>query len=142
LIETVGWFCRQFGEIYPGIAIEKRIRVKEEQIPEAPKIVMFRLLQEAFHNIGKYSRADSVKLALVCREGLLKLTVKDNGQGFDVVSALSRESGARGFGLTSMKERTELSGGSFSIVSKIGKGTAIRASWQIGLKMEGASQER
>ena len=132
LIETVGWFCRQFREIYPGIDIEKRIRVKEEQIPEALKIVMFRLLQEAFHNIGKYSKADRVKFSLVFRRGALELTIKDNGQGFDIISTLSRESGARGLGLTSMKERTELSGGSFSIMSKIGKGTEIRASWPTG----------
>ena len=124
LIETVGWFCRQFGEIYPGIGVEKKITVKEDQIPEALKIVIFRLLQEAFHNIGKYSKADSVQLSIICRRGALELTIKDNGEGFDIISALSRESGARGLGLTSMKERTELSGGSFSIVSKIGKGTA------------------
>ena len=129
LIETVGWFCRQYGEIYPGIEVEKKITVKEDQIPEALKIVMFRLMQETFHNIGKYSRADSVQLSIMCRKGALELRIKDNGEGFDVTSALSREAGARGLGLTSMKERTELSGGSFSIVSKIGKGTEIRASW-------------
>jgi len=131
LIETVGWFCRQFGEIYPDIEVEKKITVKENQIPEALKIVMFRLLQETFHNIGKYSKAGSVQLSIMYRKGALELTIKDNGEGFDVISALSRESGARGLGLTSMKERTELSGGSFSIASKIGKGTEIRASWQV-----------
>jgi signal transduction histidine kinase len=130
LIETIGWFCRQFGETYPGIAVEKKIKVKEDRIPEGLKIVMFRLLQETFHNIGKYSKADSVQLSIMCRKGALELTIKDNGEGFDVTSALSRDSCARGLGLTSMKERTELSGGSFSIVSKLGQGTEIRASWQ------------
>ncbi len=129
LIETVGWFLRHFKENYPGIDIEKKVTLKENQIPEPLKIVMFRLLQEAFHNIGKYSRTNSVKLRLVRRRGALELTIRDYGQGFDMVSALSRESGARGLGLTSMKERTEFSGGCFKIASKIGKGTLIRASW-------------
>ncbi len=129
LIETVGWFLRQFKECYPGIGIEKKIALKENRIPEALKIVMFRLLQEAFHNIGKYSRTNSVKLRLVRRRGALELTIRDYGVGFDMVTALSRESGARGLGLTSMKERTELSGGCFTIISKIGKGTLIRAAW-------------
>jgi len=132
LIETVDWFCRQFKETYPGIDIDKKITVREDRLPEALKIVVFRLLQEAFHNIGKYSKADSVNLCLVRRRGALELSIKDNGEGFDVISALSRESGARGLGLASMKERTELSGGSFSIVSKIGKGTAVRAAWPQG----------
>jgi signal transduction histidine kinase len=92
---------------------------------------MYRLFQETFHNIGKHSQADSVQFSIACRKGILELTIKDDGKGFDVASALSRESGARGLGLFSMKERTELSGGSFSISSKIGKGTVIRASWQV-----------
>ena len=132
LIETIEWFCRQFKGIYPDIAIEKKIAVKEDQIPEALKIVIFRLLQEAFHNIGKHSKADYVKLSFVCKRDALELTIKDNGEGFDIISILSRESGVRGLGLTSMKERTEFSGGCFSIRSKIGKGTAIRASWLTG----------
>ena len=132
LIETVGWFCRQFREIYPGIDIEKRIRVKEEQIPEALKIVMFRLLQEAFHNIGKYSKADRVKFSLVFRRGALELTIKDNGQGFDIISTLSRESGARGLGLTSMKERTDSQEGLFRSCQRLEKGPKIRASWPTG----------
>jgi signal transduction histidine kinase len=73
-----------------------------------------------------------VKLSFVSNKTALDLTIKDNGEGFDVVSILSRESGVRGLGLTSMKERTEFSGGAFSIRSKIGKGTAIRASWPAG----------
>jgi len=131
LIETIGWFCRQFEEIYPDIAVEKKVMVKESQIPETLKIVMYRLFQETFHNIGKHSQADSVQFSIACRKGILELIIKDDGKGFDVASALSRESGARGLGLFSMKERTELSGGSFSISSKIGKGTVIRASWQV-----------
>jgi PAS domain S-box-containing protein len=135
LIETTGWFCRQFMEIYPGIEVKRKIAVKEHQIPEELKIVMFRLLQEAFHNIGKHSKADFVQFSIICRKGALQLTIKDNGEGFDIASALSRESSARGLGLSSMKERTELSGGSFSIASTIGKGTKMRAGWQINSKM-------
>jgi len=131
LIKTARWFCRQFEEIYPGIGIEKKITVKENRIPDPLKIVMFRLLQETLHNIGKYSKANSVQLSISRGKGLLELTIIDNGDGFDVASALSRDSGARGLGLTSMKERTELSGGSFSIESRIGKGTEVRARWPV-----------
>jgi len=63
------------------------------------------------------------------REGGIELSIEDNGRGFDLRETLSREGGGRGFGLTSMRERTELSGGSFSVESVKRKGTQIRASW-------------
>jgi signal transduction histidine kinase len=57
------------------------------------------------------------------------LTVEDNGTGFDGEEVLSRERSQRSFGLSGMRERTELSGGVFMIESSKGKGTTLRASW-------------
>jgi len=51
--------------------------------------------------------------------------------GFDVEETLSRESSERGLGLSSMRERVELTGGFFSIESNKGSGTLIRATWPI-----------
>jgi len=62
----------------------------------------------------------------------MELTIQDNGHGFKPEKAISQEGTKRGLGLSSMKERTELSGGSFAIESGEGKGTIIRASWQLG----------
>lgn len=60
------------------------------------------------------------------------LSVGDNGQGFDLKEALTSGRSGRGLGLTSMRERVELSGGSFDIESAKGKGTTVRASWPLG----------
>jgi len=57
------------------------------------------------------------------KEDKIELMIEDNGMGFDL------ETSKRGLGLTSMRERTELSGGAFVIESTTGKGTTIRASW-------------
>ena len=62
------------------------------------------------------------------RENTIELKIQDNGLGFDMDAALGR-SYEGGLGLTSMRERTELSGGSFAMQSALGKGTAIHASW-------------
>jgi signal transduction histidine kinase len=51
--------------------------------------------------------------------------------GFDLEEILSLERSKRGLGLNSMRERTELSGGTFVIESTAGKGTTIRAEWPI-----------
>lgn len=134
LIATLEWFCRNFKLIYCKIRVVQRISVTESDIPEDLKIVIFRLLQESFHNIAKYSRADLVRLSLARKSDKLELTITDNGEGFNVVSALSKASSSRGLGLSSMRERTELAGGLFSIASAPGRGTEIHACWNLRLQ--------
>ena len=127
VISTIGWFCREFGKTYSNIRIEKKLTLQEDEVPDPLKIVIFRLIQEAFHNITKYSKAGSVNLCLGKKDYTIELTVKDDGVGFDLNSINFR----KGLGLTSMRERTELSGGSFTIESSKGAGTLIRASWPL-----------
>ena len=70
-----------------------------------------------------------MRLSLRKTNGTLVLAVQDNGQGFEVEKAQTREGTERGLGLASMRERTELSGGTFSIESTPGKGTVVRVAW-------------
>jgi signal transduction histidine kinase len=86
-------------------------------------------LQEGANNIAKHSSADRVSVSLSREGGSLELVIGDNGRGFDPERVLETEDVETGFGITSMKERTELSGGAFSIESKEGAGTTIRAVW-------------
>jgi two-component system NarL family sensor kinase len=60
----------------------------------------------------------------------VQLIIKDNGQGFNVEGVLSAKSDKRRFGLASMRENTEISGGLFAIESVKGNGTTIAASWK------------
>lgn len=129
LVMTIGWFSRQHRKLHPSIHIEEDIDIEEPDIPDHLKIVIFRIMQEAFHNISKYSRAEFVSLSIAKNNGAIELVIEDNGDGFDVESALRTKDGRRGMGLTGMKERAELSGGSFAISSVLGEGSTIRASW-------------
>jgi signal transduction histidine kinase len=129
ILATIGWFCREYESTYSAIRIRKEIDIKEEEVADSLKTVIFRVLQEALNNIAKHSKADFVHLSLREMEGRIELVLEDNGQGFDLEKVLGSESPKRGLGLTSMRERTELSGGSFAIESTQGKGTIIRASW-------------
>lgn len=130
IVPTISWFCREFESIYTGISIEKSIEVPEKEIPESLKIILFRILQEALNNIARHSYADWVSVSLRrITGGGIEFCVQDNGVGFDHKDALARHKAAGGLGLTSMKERTELFQGAFSVKSSQGKGTVIRASW-------------
>jgi PAS domain S-box-containing protein len=131
IITTISWFCREFQNVFPGITIQKRIAIKEENVPEALKIVIFRVLQEAMNNASKHSKADLVQIGLGDKGSHLELSVKDNGRGFDVPHPVSSETADRGFGLQSMKERVELTGGTLILESASGAGTIVRASWQV-----------
>jgi len=128
---TISWLCRRFQSFYPHIAVEQQVNALEEEIPEHLKIVMFRVMQEAFNNVAKYSEADSLKISLLDKGEIIELAIVDNGKGFDVKGALAAEESGRGLGLTSMRERAELTGGVFLIESTIGAGTKIQVSWKI-----------
>jgi PAS domain S-box-containing protein len=130
LIATIDWFCRQFQSIHSGIFVEKEIDAQEDAIPEELKIVMFRIVQEALHNVAKYSKAEWVKISVTSRDGTLTLAVEDQGVGFDPGSVCSTRYEGKGLGLVSMRERAELSGGSFELQSAAGRGTKIRAVWK------------
>jgi len=105
--------------------------VEENDISPSLKIVIYRTLQEAMNNIAKHSKADLTCLSLLKTGGKLELLVQDNGHGFDLKKAVDSKNSWQGFGLISMRERTELSSGSFSIDSTEGEGTIVRASWPL-----------
>jgi len=129
VLATLGWFCREYQKIYSHIHIEKEIGLKEDEVSTPLRTVIYRLTQEAMNNIAKHSQADLIHLSLRRMENKIELFIKDNGIGFDLEEILSSEGSKRGLGLNSMRERTELSGGTFAIESTKGKGTVIRASW-------------
>jgi PAS domain S-box-containing protein len=131
ILPTIDWFCREQQTTYPSMQIEKKIDIRETEVPDSLKIVIYRIMQEALNNAAKHSGAEIFQVSLVKKDGEIRFAVQDNGQGFDLEDLLSADTDRRGFGITSMKERAELSGGSFSIESSVGQGTMIRASWKV-----------
>ena len=130
LVRTVRSTCRRFERLYSGIRTETDLKLEEEDVPESLGIVMYRILQEALTNIAKYSKAQLVHISLQGKENGIELIIQDNGKGFEAtdfgkngVDSLGQK------GLTNMRERAELSGGTFRIESEKGRGTVIRAFW-------------
>ena len=133
ILATINWFVRQFQGLYDSINIEKHIEVKEGQVAEPLKIAIYRIVQEALNNAAKHSEADTVRISLRLTEERLELTITDNGIGFDQATLLDQGEPGKGMGLAGMRERTELSGGSYTIRSKREEGTAVQASWPLSL---------
>lgn len=129
ILATINWHCRQFKKKYPGITIVQEFEIDECDVPDPLKLIIYRVLQESLNNVAKHSGADKVKLVIKKELNTLVFMVEDNGSGFDIINALSPKQAEKGWGIIGMKERTELSGGCFSIESSVEKGTKVLISW-------------
>jgi len=124
---TLRWYLNQYRE-RTGLETEYYADEGSDRvIPVSIATAFYRLLQEALTNITKYARASRVVVRLEQTERQLRLTVVDDGVGFDPVVVAAREPGLKGLGLMGMRERVELLGGSFKIQSGKGKGTLLQA---------------
>ena len=100
-----------------------KLRIELHKRPERNlEAVVYRLVQECYHNIARHSGASHVKVSLRSTDSSLGLRIEDNGVGFDPDAAVAQRNS---FGLAGMRERVTLMGGGFEIRSKPGAGTAI-----------------
>lgn len=89
------------------------------------KIFLFRIVQEALSNVQKHARADRVSVQLEIDLDLLRVTITDNGIGFDMHTILRDPEKWDHFGIRGILERARLVGGEGTIDSKKGQGTRI-----------------
>jgi PAS domain S-box-containing protein len=115
-------FCEELSNRH-GVQIDFHIENIPTGLPPALALCLYRVLQEALHNVVKHSGSPHAHVSFHGGVDHINLTVKDSGLGFDPHEAM-RE---RGLGLTSMKERLKLIGGQLSIHSEPGRGTMIHA---------------
>ncbi len=94
---------------------------EEPDLSLEKKHALYRIAQEACHNIVKYARASTVVLRLAEQKDEILLEVRDNGRGFDPTGSFPGH-----LGLRSMQERIEKVNGAFAIESTPGQGTCIR----------------
>ena len=112
-------WCKEFSE-RQKMDIDFRSDVSSA-LPFEIGLSLFRVLQEALHNVVKHSGVKRADVQVVERSNEVLLTVGDSGCGFDTEAA----SRGNGLGLISMKERAQLVNGQLSIESKPMKGTSI-----------------
>lgn len=103
-----------------GVAIEPAIELSDERSGEEDRIV-YRLIQEALTNVLKHANASHVEVSAKEAEGAIRITVSDDGAGFDTTTSTA------GRGLRGMRERIELLGGEIEVASNPSDGTKITA---------------
>jgi len=125
-VETVRRYALDFGE-QNGIQADVEIG-EVGDLEVRSEAVLFRIFQEAMHNVAKHAGARSVRVRLG-RDHRMRafVEVSDDGSGFDVDAVADRVTSAGGLGLRQMRERVEARGGVYEIESGAGEGTTVRA---------------
>jgi PAS domain S-box-containing protein len=101
-------------------------REENKLIPESIRLAAYRVIEEAVTNAVKHANASQVQIDVGYEADVsLKISVSDDGQGFDIVKT------NLGFGTLLLHDLAETSGGSCSILSEPGKGTHITATFPL-----------
>ena len=108
-----------------GSRVEVKVEVAEvlQPLPADVEQNMLRIAQEAVANAVRHAKASVILVQLEIAGRVLRLRVKDNGQGFRPSDAFSLFAGH--FGILGMRERTERLGGEFALSSDLGSGTLV-----------------
>lgn len=120
LAQALERYCDDFAE-RTRLEMEHAIDLGPDRLSPAVEGACYRIAQEALTNVAKHSKASRVRVSLARQGAGVVLEVEDDGRGY-----VTTERGD-GHGMTSMRERAELLGGTFEIRGSPGKGTRVRA---------------
>ncbi|MBI4303589.1 MAG: GAF domain-containing protein [Chloroflexi bacterium] len=124
LVTTVRSYAQNHLEP-AGIRLDFASMGMSKRLTPAVETALFRIIQEAIHNITKYAEAHNVRILLEVKGNRVTAVVEDDGKGFDVETTFSTKVGTSSLGLLGIQERATLLGGSFSIKSQAGQGTRL-----------------
>ncbi len=121
LVTAIQWLVENNLE-KAGVVVNFRTRGRVRRLKSQLEITLFRIIQEAVHNIARHADAKMVNVNLHFMKSAIKVCMTDDGRGFDVEEVMSTKDRPRGLGLVGMKERAELVNGSMRIRSRPGGG--------------------
>lgn len=127
LLPSVEWLTGQLSEEY-GIEANLVVDGKEKRFTPEIEVALFRIIQEALRNVAKHSQATRAQVLMDFKETETRLTIADNGKGFEMPTSIGEFSRLGKLGVDGMQTRARLAGGTFAIMSEPGKGTTVLVS--------------
>ncbi|MFA5308775.1 MAG: PAS domain S-box protein [Dehalococcoidales bacterium] len=124
LVAALEWIAEEL-ERDQHIRTRVETRNMERTLPPETQILLFRIAQEALNNIRKHAGADNVNIKVDGGLKNIKMTVSDNGQGFEMPGKIEGMVSEGRLGLMGMHERARLLNGNLQIKSTPGKGTVV-----------------
>jgi PAS domain S-box-containing protein len=128
----LGDLLRQLAEILTGRSrLPVNVTVNGEgELPPDVQLAVYRVAQEALHNIEKHAKASQVDVGLSFSAGAVELRIEDDGCGFD--PAAGADSRLAHFGMSIMRDRAKAVGATFTVRSEPGSGTEVLVRWSDG----------
>ena len=123
LASAIRWYAHEHLEKL-GVRAQVQVPDAPLALPPAVALALFRITQEAVHNIVRHAKAKNASISLHCADCLVSLDVEDDGVGFES----GQTDQLKQLGLLGMRERAELLGGGLEIDSAPGRGTRLHAS--------------
>jgi len=120
LVPTVRRYSEAFKE-QAGMDINVTVSGNERRLESYLEVMIFRAIQELLGNAARHSQATLIKVLIDMGEDRIRISVDDNGRGFDSDSVMQSSN----LGLKLIRERAELLGGSFEADSSPGRGARI-----------------
>ncbi|TFZ01490.1 CHASE3 domain-containing protein [Ramlibacter rhizophilus] len=111
--------AREFSE---QAGVEVATSLEPVELDEARQLTAYRLVQESLTNVAKYAQARHVEVSVHAYTNVVEVSVRDDGQGFDVGGIRPST-----HGLAGMRHRVEAAGGRLTVTSERGKGTRVLA---------------
>jgi len=121
---AVEWLVRQTRKQY-GLSAEFEDDGRTKPLDGNVRILLFQAVRELLVNVVKHAKASSVKVSTQRVGDQIRVSVEDDGVGFDVAQVHSQDHMTSGFGLFNIRERLDHIGGHLDIASRAGKGTRI-----------------
>ena len=88
-------------------------------------VLLFQAVRELLINVSKHAQARNVTVSIKKQENSIRITVEDDGAGFDTARIISSTKRTKGFGLFSIHERLHFVGGHIKVESECGRGTRV-----------------
>ncbi|MCL6458715.1 MAG: histidine kinase, partial [Gorillibacterium sp.] len=136
LVPTLRKFAQDFEE-KTKIRTHLSIVGREARLPSGMEVAIYRLVQEAFSNCVKHAEASYIHLEVVFLKQDVRITISDNGQGFNVARMETVITKGANFGIMGMRERLELLEGKMDIESSTVTGTKITMDIPLSTKNRG-----
>jgi len=119
LVPTIRRYADTFKE-QAGLDVNVTVSGNERRLESYLEVMVFRAIQELLGNAARHSQATLLKLNVDLTDDLIRVSVDDNGKGFDIDTVQEQN-----LGLKLIRERTEMLGGTFEVDSAAGKGTRV-----------------
>jgi signal transduction histidine kinase len=110
-----------------GYQVDYEEEIGSERLPSTVEVALFRVVQEALTNVRKHAQTQRVRIELRRREHKVHLKILDFGQGFEPTATSPASGPGERIGLAGMRERINMIGGKFEVVSRLGVGTSVTA---------------